>query len=102
MTRAALKRRASKSLLLALVLFPIDCPAQTSQTFQQLSQSADRAREQSRDDDAIQLYGRALALKPDSQESLWYGGPLRQWLHQLKRHMPQGRERLRHVGGRLT
>ena len=72
MTRAALKRRASKSLLLALVLFPIDCPAQTSQTFQQLSQSADRAREQSRDDDAIQLYGRALALKPDSQESLWY------------------------------
>ena len=72
MTRAALKRRASKSLLLALVLFPIDCPAQTSQTFQQLSQSADRAREQSRDADAIQLYGRALALKPDSQESLWY------------------------------
>jgi len=37
-----------------------------------------------------------------SQKSLWYGGPLRQWLHQLKRHMPQGRERLHHVGGRLT
>ena len=23
-----------------------------------------------------------------SQKSLWYGGPLRQWLHQLKLHMP--------------
>lgn len=68
---ATLKRRAPKFLLLALVLFTIASPAQTSQTFQELAESADRAREQNRDAAAVQLYRRALALKPQSQETLW-------------------------------
>ena len=50
--------------------------AQTPQSFQQLVAAADRAREQNRDAAAIQLYRRALALKPESAESLWYLGLL--------------------------
>ncbi|HXJ88699.1 MAG TPA: tetratricopeptide repeat protein [Candidatus Binatia bacterium] len=50
--------------------------ATTPQSFQQLSAAADRARERSRDDDAIQLYRQALALRPESAECLWYLGLL--------------------------
>ena len=49
-------------------------PAHSS--FQQLSQAADRARDENRDDDAIPLYQRALALRPEWEEGLWYLGTL--------------------------
>ncbi len=44
-------------------------------TFQQLSRDADLAREENRQD-AIQLYQRALGLKPEWPEGLWYSGTL--------------------------
>lgn len=43
--------------------------------FQQLSREADLAREENRPD-AIELYQRALALKPEWPEGLWYSGTL--------------------------
>lgn len=46
------------------------------QTFEQLLQSADNAREQNRDDEAIQLFRRALEQKPESEEALWYLGSM--------------------------
>jgi tetratricopeptide (TPR) repeat protein len=51
-------------------------PAASTQSFEQLSQEADRAREQDRADQAIQLYQRALALRPEWEEGLWYAGTL--------------------------
>lgn len=50
-------------------------PRATS-SFAQLSEAAGRAREANREDEAIQLYQTALALKPDWQEGLWYLGSL--------------------------
>jgi len=50
--------------------------AQTAHSFQQLITAADRAREQSRDDEAILLYRQALAVKPESAEGRWYLGIL--------------------------
>jgi tetratricopeptide (TPR) repeat protein len=50
--------------------------AQTTHNFQQLIAAADRAREQSRDDEAIQLYRQALTIKPESAEGQWYLGIL--------------------------
>ena len=47
-----------------------------SQTFQKLFAAADHAREQNREDEAIQLYRRALTLNPESEESQWYLGTL--------------------------
>jgi tetratricopeptide (TPR) repeat protein len=67
-------------LALALLAIAVTSTAQNApspQTFQQLFHSAERAREQNREDDAIQLYRRALLLRPDSQETLWYLGTLR-------------------------
>jgi len=46
------------------------------QDFAQLMQSAETAREQGRNDDAIQLFRRALSQQPDSEEALWYLGTL--------------------------
>jgi tetratricopeptide (TPR) repeat protein len=40
--------------------------------FEQLSQAADRARDENRDADAIQLYKQGLELRPDWREGLWY------------------------------
>lgn len=61
-----------KLVFLGLTMFAITAAAaRTPDGFQQLSTAADRAREQNRDDEAIQLYRRALALKPDSAETLW-------------------------------
>lgn len=44
--------------------------------FQQLQTEADRARNEGRDDDAIRLYGYALALRPGWQEGRWYRSTL--------------------------
>jgi tetratricopeptide (TPR) repeat protein len=46
------------------------------QSFEQLSQSAARARVENRDDDAIGFYKQALKLQPAWQEGLWYLGTL--------------------------
>lgn len=46
------------------------------QSFDQLLQAADNAREQNRDDEAIQLFRRALVEKPESEEALWYLGSM--------------------------
>lgn len=42
------------------------------QDFTQLVQSAENARELGRNEDAIQLFQRALSQQPDSEEALWY------------------------------
>jgi len=44
------------------------------QTFDQVLQAAEKARDANRDDDAIRLFRRALSQQPDSQEALWYLG----------------------------
>jgi predicted Zn-dependent protease len=41
-------------------------------SFEQLSQAAERARNESRDNEAIQLYQQALVLRPTWPEGLWY------------------------------
>ncbi len=43
-------------------------------SFDQLLASAEKARDENRDDDAIPLFRRALTEKPDSEECLWYLG----------------------------
>lgn len=44
--------------------------------FDKLYQAAEKAREENRDDEAINLFRRALALRPESEESLWFLGTL--------------------------
>jgi tetratricopeptide (TPR) repeat protein len=48
----------------------------TQNGFPELSQAADRARTENRDDEAIRLYRQALALRPEWEEGLWYLGSL--------------------------
>jgi tetratricopeptide (TPR) repeat protein len=60
-------------------------------SFEQLSQSANRAREENRDDDAILLYKQALFLKPEWREGLWYLGAL----YYEKEHYSDARDVLR-------
>ena len=50
--------------------------AANNASFQDLSEAAAQARQQNHDADAIKLYQRALAIKPDWQEGLWYLGTL--------------------------
>jgi tetratricopeptide (TPR) repeat protein len=45
-------------------------------SFRQLSEAADRARTENRDDEAIRLYKRALAVRPEWEQGLWYLGTL--------------------------
>ena len=45
-------------------------------SFEQLSGAADKAKDENRDDDAIQLYKQALSLQPTWKEGLWYLGVL--------------------------
>lgn len=59
-------------LVLTILAIGTLAGAQTPQKFQQLLSAADRAREENRDEDAIQLYRRVVALKPESREPLWY------------------------------
>jgi tetratricopeptide (TPR) repeat protein len=42
--------------------------------FEQLSQAADKARDEGRDDDAIRLYKEALSKRPEWEQGLWYLG----------------------------
>lgn len=58
-------------LQLAAPVFATDSqPAGT--TFEQLSQEADKAREEDRNDDAIRLYEQALNKRPEWDQGLWY------------------------------
>ncbi len=50
--------------------------AKSSDAFEQLGQAAKQAREDNRDDSAIGDYRKALELKPDWDEGLWYLGTL--------------------------
>lgn len=59
--------------------------------FEQLSQAAERARNENRDDEAIRLYQQALKLRPAWEEGLWYLGTL---LYQKQRY-PEARDVLR-------
>jgi tetratricopeptide (TPR) repeat protein len=45
-------------------------------SFEQLSAAAGKAKDENRDEDAIQLYKQALSLRPDWKEGLWYLGVL--------------------------
>ncbi|MGD0124024.1 MAG: tetratricopeptide repeat protein [Terriglobia bacterium] len=72
-------------------------PAQTASaavagpTFDELSRTADRARQANRDDEAIRLYEHALKLKPDWDEGLWNLSSL---LYEKERYA-EARDRLR-------
>lgn len=46
------------------------------QHFDQLLQSAEKARDENRDDEAVGLFRRALSLEPESEEALWYLGSM--------------------------
>jgi tetratricopeptide (TPR) repeat protein len=61
------------------------------QSFDQLLQAAGNARDENRDDEAIQLFRRALDQKPDSEEALWYLGSM---LYE-KNRFPEARDVLR-------
>lgn len=55
--------------------------AQTSSTskpsgLDQVLQAAEKARDENRDNEAIQMFRRALGEKPDSEEALWYLGSM--------------------------
>jgi tetratricopeptide (TPR) repeat protein len=53
-----------------------DTATQSAGSFEQLAQSAKRARDENRDDAAIDSYRQALKLKPEWDEGLWYLGTL--------------------------
>lgn len=53
-----------------------DATTQSAGSFEQLAQPAKRAREENRDEAAIDNYRQALKLKPEWDEGLWYLGTL--------------------------
>jgi predicted Zn-dependent protease len=63
----------------------------STMSFEQVSQAADRARDENRDDDAIKLYRQSLDLKPRWQEGRWYLSTL---LYQKERFV-EAQEQLR-------
>lgn len=50
--------------------------AVSRQSFDQLLQAAEKARDESRDGEAIQLFRRALSEQPESEQALWYLGSM--------------------------
>ena len=73
----------------ALLVLAVSIPPQDASTssrsaaavqgagsFDQLAQAAKRARDENRDDAAIDIYQQALKLKPEWDEGLWYLGTL--------------------------
>jgi tetratricopeptide (TPR) repeat protein len=51
-------------------------PATQAQSFEQIARAAERARDESRDDEAIRLFQDGLKLKADWNEGLWYLGTM--------------------------
>jgi tetratricopeptide (TPR) repeat protein len=66
-----------------------------SPSFEQVSQSALQAWNESRDDDAIRLFESALKIRPDWDEGLWYLGAA----YYQKERFREARELLRHYLG---
>lgn len=66
-------------------------PAQES--FEEIRAAATKARVENRDDDAIGLYERALHLRPDWNEGLWFEGVLQFG----KSNFPQARDLMRRL-----
>ena len=50
--------------------------AASRQSFDQLLQAAEKARDENRDDEAIRLFRQALSEQPDSEQALWYLGTM--------------------------
>jgi tetratricopeptide (TPR) repeat protein len=67
-------------------------PAAPRPSFDQLLQAAEKARDESRDDDAIRLFRRALSAQPESEQALWFLGSM---LYE-KGQYPETRDVLRH------
>jgi tetratricopeptide (TPR) repeat protein len=51
-------------------------PAASRQSFDQLLQAAEKARDENRDGEAIRLFRRAVTEQPESEQALWYLGTL--------------------------
>jgi tetratricopeptide (TPR) repeat protein len=66
-------------------------PVASKQSFDQLLQAAEKARDENRDEEAIRLYRRALAQQPESEQGLWFLGTL---LYEKKQY-PEARDVLR-------
>lgn len=66
--------------------------AASSQSFDQLLQSAETARNENRDSEAIQLFRRALSMQPESEQALWYLGTM---LYEKEQYV-EARDVLRH------
>jgi len=69
------------ALLLACAIAPPAPIAEAStdpqrEDWNQLLQSAEKARDENRDEDALRLFRRALILQPESEEALWYLGTM--------------------------
>ena len=50
--------------------------AASGQSFDQLLQAAEKARDENRDEEAIRLFRRAVSEQPESEQALWYLGTL--------------------------
>lgn len=50
--------------------------AASRQSFDQLFQAAETARDENRDDEAIRLFRRAVSEQPESEQALWYLGTM--------------------------
>jgi tetratricopeptide (TPR) repeat protein len=75
-------RQALLTVSLAAFAFPsLIVAAQTPssparQSFDQLLQAAEKARDENRNDEAIRLFRRAITEQPDSEQALWFLGTL--------------------------
>ena len=68
-----------------------NAPTASRQSFDQLLQAAEKASGENRDDEAIRLYRRVVALQPESEQGLWFLGTL---LYE-KEQYPEARDVLR-------
>jgi len=90
-----------RRILLMTALAACACPvsaiasqepsAASRQSFDQLLQAAEKARDENRSDEAIQLFRRALSEQPESEQGLWFLGTL---LYE-KEQYAEGRDVLR-------
>lgn len=75
-------RQALLTVSLAAFAFPsLVAAAQTPssptrQSFEQLLQAAEKARDENRNEEAIRLFRRAITEQPDSEQALWFLGTL--------------------------
>jgi tetratricopeptide (TPR) repeat protein len=64
------------AILVAGSLVAAQSSAPAREDFTALLQAAEKARDENRDDEALRLFRRALAERPDSEEALWYLGSM--------------------------